>query len=250
MNALNTDRLYTVDEYLAMERASEERHMYLDGKIYALDGETEESAVAAPSSQPRYTVDEYLAMERASEERHVYLDGRIWAMAGESDPHGIISVNLVGLLHPQLKGSHCQARTKDTKVRSGPTPLAGQSSKGFFSYPDIFVLCGEPEYHDAFKDVVLNPRVIFEVLSPSTESFDRGGKFTNFQTWNPSLENYVLVSQEQAQVEMFTRQTDGTWSYQRVAGLDATLAIPSIGCTLHLADVYDRVCFPTDPITS
>lgn len=201
--------------------------------------------MAAPSSKPRYTVDEYLAMERAAEERHVFLDGTIWAMAGESDPHGIITVNLVAIVAPQLKGTPCQARTKDTKVRSGQTPMAGQSSKGFFSYPDVLVICGEPEYHDAFRDVILNPRVILEVLSPSTESFDRGDKFTNFQTWNPSLQVYLLVSQDRAQVEMYTRQSDGTWTYQRVTGPDATLAVPSIGCTLKLADVYDRVVFPT-----
>lgn len=200
--------------------------------------------MAAPSSRPYYTVDQYLAIERAAEERHIFLNGEIYAMAGESNAHGIITVNLVVTIGAQLKGTSCQARTKDTKVRSGQIPMPGQSSKGLFSYPDILVICGEPEFHDAFQDVILNPRVIVEVLSPSTESFDRGEKFTNFQSYNPTLQEYVLVSQDRTQVEMFTRQKDGTWSYQRVTGLHATLAIPSIGCTLNLADVYDRVVFP------
>src|SRR5688572_25678141 len=115
-----------------------------------------------------------MPMERAAEERHVYLDGEIFAMAGESDPHGIISVNLVGTFFNQLKGKPCQARTKETKVRSGPVPETGRGTKGMFSYPDVVVVCGEVEYHDAYRDVILNPKAIIEVLSPSTEAFDRG----------------------------------------------------------------------------
>src|SRR5205807_944775 len=135
--------------------------------------------------------DEYLERERAAEERHEYLDGQIYAMAGESPSHGIITVNLVGIFYIQLKGKPCQALTKDTKVRSGPTPLPGHSTRGLFSYPDIVVVCGEPEYHDAFRDVILNPTAIVEVLSPATEAFDRGEKFTRYQVWNPTLKDYV-----------------------------------------------------------
>ena len=149
--------------------------------------------VAAPRSKPYFTVDQYLAIERASEERHIYLDGEIYAMAGESDAHGIISVNIVGTLHTLLKGTPCQVRTKDTKVRSGPTAMPGHAPRGLFSYPDVLVICGVPEYHDAFTDVVLNPTAIIEVLSQTTEGFDRGEKFTRYQSYNPTLGEYVLV---------------------------------------------------------
>src|SRR5262245_44219153 len=112
-----------------------------------------------------YTIDQYLAIERAADERHWYLDGEIQAMAGESGPHGDISSNVIIALGIQLKGTPCRVRAKDTKVRSGPILSAGESTRGLFSYPDILVICGEPEYHDALADVVLNPKVILEVLS-------------------------------------------------------------------------------------
>ena len=203
-------------------------------------------SLARAKAQPAYTVHQYLAIERAADERHYYLDGGIYAMAGESDAHGIITVNLVGTLFHQLRGTPCQVRTKDTKVRSGPILSAGETARGLFSYPDVLVLCGQPEYHDALKDVVLNPKVIFEVLSAGTEAFDRGEKFSRFQTLNPSLTDYILVSQDRAQIEHFTRQLDGTWSYRRTTGLDATVVIASINCTLKLADVYERVTLATD----
>jgi Uma2 family endonuclease len=115
---------------------------------------------------------------------------------------------------------------------------------GLYSYPDVVVVCGEPEYHDAFTDVILNPTAIVEVLSPSTEAFDRGEKFTRYQVWNPTLSDYLLVSQDRPQVEHFHREKDGRWTYQVYTGLDAEVVIPSIRCTLRLADVYDRVSFP------
>lgn len=196
---------------------------------------------------PLYTVEQYLAMERAAEERHTYLDGEIRAMAGESGEHADISLNLAGLVHSQLRGTPCRARTKDTKVRSGRIQLSGRSTQGMFSYPDLVVVCGEPEYHDAHTDVILNPTAIVEVLSPSTEAFDRGEKFARYQRWNPSLSDYLLVSQDKPRVEHFSRQADGSWSYRTCDGLDAEVPIPAIGCTLRLADIYDRVAFPEDP---
>ncbi len=196
-----------------------------------------------PKLKPRFTVDQYLAIERSSEERHFYLDGEIYAMAGESSVHGDISANLVGMLYLQLKGKRCRARTKDTKVRSGPTPTAGRNMTGLYSYPDVLVICGEPEHLDEHQDVVTNPAVILEVLSPETEAFDRGEKFTRYQTWNPTLTDYLLVSQHQPQVEHYVRQKDGSWKYQLHMSLEASVAIDSIECTLRLADVYDRIRF-------
>ena len=190
-----------------------------------------------------YTVDQYLAIERASADRHEYLDGEIYAMAGESGQHGCISLNLAGLFFNELRGKPCQARTKDTKVRSGPFPKGQHSASGLYSYPDLVVVWGEPEYHDAYTDVLLNPTVIVEVLSPATEAFDRGEKFTCYQAWNPTLTDYLLVSQDRPQIEHYEWQSDAVWSYHRFDGLDATVAIPSVGCTLKLADVYDRIVF-------
>lgn len=194
-------------------------------------------------SEPLYSVEEYLALERDSEERHEYLDGLIFAMAGESPEHADVSSNLQGLLFVQLRGTRCRLRTKDTKVRSGPSPVRAKSLKGLFSYPDIVVICGEPQYYDDKRDVVVNPTVIIEVLSDSTEAFDRGGKFLRYQTWSPSLTDYLLVSQFAPIVEHFSRQPDSSWTYKIYQGLDQTLEIASIGCKLRLADIYERIVF-------
>src|SRR5262245_11582878 len=111
------------------------------------------------------TEDEYLKFERAALERHQYVDGAIFAMAGESGEHGDISVNTVVSLGNQLADSPCRVRDKDTKVRSGPLPRSPGRPAGMYSYPDIIVICDEPQYLDQRRDVVLNPKVIFEILS-------------------------------------------------------------------------------------
>lgn len=194
----------------------------------------------------RLSVSEYLRRERAAGTRHEFLDGAVFAMAGESGPHGDISANLVGLLHGQLRGKPCRVRTKDTKVRSGPEPRPQRPFTGLFAYPDVVVICGEPEYHDEHEDVVLNPTLIAEVLSPSTESFDRGEKFARYQTWNPSLREYLLIGQDRPRLELFEKQDDGTWTYRMVEGLEETVVLPSIGCTLKLGDLYERIEFGRD----
>ncbi len=209
-------------------------------------GQPAEMLMGAPKLQPRYTVDEYLTLERAAEERHIYLDGEIIAMAGESLSHGRISVNVVVSLGMQMKGKPCEVLTKDTKVRSGPIPMPGRSRKGLFSYPDILVVCGEIEHHDSHRDVILNPKVIIEGLSESTEAFDRGEKFERLQKHNPTLTDYILISQDKPQVEQFRRKPNGEWSYRLHSGLNASVAIVSIKCKLKLADVYDRVVFAND----
>jgi Uma2 family endonuclease len=196
-----------------------------------------------PKYHPIYTVDEYLEIERAADERHIYLDGSIYLMVGESGAHGDISTNLVAGLGSQLESKPCRVRTKDTKVRSGDTPMTGHGTKGMFSYPDVVVICGEPEYHDAHQDIVLNPRVIVEVLSPKTESFDRNDKFRRFRKHNPTLTDYILVSQDSPQVEHHSRNAKKRWSMQMYEEMDATFEIASIGCTLKLSKIYHRVVF-------
>lgn len=189
---------------------------------------------------PIFTEEQYLTFERSTNERHEYLDGEIFRMARESGDHADICVNLIGAFAIQLKGSPCRVRAIGTRVRGGPIHRFAQS---LYSYPDLVVLCGEPQHLDDTRDTVLNPSVIVEVLSPSTEAFDRGTKFTRYQTWNPSLTDYLLVSQAEPQLEHYHKSDDGTWTYRRVSGLDATVTVASIGVTLQLADVYDRVTF-------
>ncbi|MBK8315022.1 MAG: Uma2 family endonuclease [Acidobacteria bacterium] len=111
---------------------------------------------------------------------------------------------------------------------------------------DLVVFCGEPQYHDDHRDVLINPTVVIEVLSPATEAFDRGEKFLRYQTWNPTLTDYLLVSQARPVIEHFSRQQAGGWSYHVCQELSASLTIQSIGCTLSLAEVYDRIVFQTE----
>jgi len=190
------------------------------------------------------TVDKYLEFERASPERHEYISGEIILMAGESDAHGIISVNLTSEIHRQLKGKDCQARVKDAKIKSGGFgQKTGQSMKGMFSYPDLVVICGEVKYYDKKKDIILNPQVIIEVLSDSTEVFDRDAKFTRYRMFNETLTDYILISQDKPQIEHFIRQEDNGWKIFTYIGLDKICRIESIECEMKLSEIYDRIKF-------
>src|SRR5215813_2291005 len=207
----------------------------------------------APTRQPyRFTVEEYLAFERASEERHEYLDGVIYAMAGsastqamagESEDHGTICMNLSISLGLQLRGTSCRAFSKDTKVLCGP--YRAETREGLYAYPDLVVVCGAGQYHDQARDVLLNPTVILEVLSPSTEAFDRGEKFDRYRHWLPSLQDYVLVAQERPTLDHYHRTAPDQWTLTTARGLDALLVLSTMGIRLALRDVYERVAFPT-----
>lgn len=198
-------------------------------------------AFAKLRSKPRYTVEQYLEWERQADERSEFVDGEIYAMAAESGAHADISMNLAVLLGTQLKGGECRARTKDTKVRSGA--VKEQFGRGMISYPDMVVICGEPEYHDAHKDIVLNPKVVFEVLSESTEEFDRGTKFMRYRNFNPTLTDYFLIAQHEPHVEHYLRRENGEWLMREYDGLDTKFTIDSINCSISLSDLYDRVEF-------
>lgn len=192
-----------------------------------------------------YTEDEYLALERASQERREYLDGQIYLMAGESEAHGTITINLAVEVGSQLKGTPCRAFSKDTKVRSGPLPKSRYAAEGFYSFPDLVVVCGERQYLDEHQDVLLNPKVIIEVLSPSTEAFDRGEKFARYRKHLDSLTDYVVVAQSQLMIEHFARDENGVWVIAVTAtDLSQNVVLSSIGCTLRLSDAYDRIVFP------
>lgn len=202
--------------------------------------------MSLPRAHTRHSVEEYLALERESEERHEYLDGQIYAMAGESPEHGAICTNIGGQLYAQLRGKRCQVFSKDIKVRSGPAPKLGRTTKGLYSYPDLVVVCGELKFHDEHRDVLLNPAVIIEVLSPATEAFDRGEKWARYQTWLPELTDYLLVSQTKPRIDHFHRRAGGEWLYSLVNNLEGSLRLDSAGCVLQLTDVYDRIVFPVE----
>jgi len=186
-----------------------------------------------------YTPSQYLTLERQSDARHELYDGVIYAMAGESPEHSLITTNISGELRLRLKDSACSVFSPNMKVLSGKDKL--------FAYPDVTVVCGEPQFYDDKRDVIVNPTVIFEVLSPSTEAFDRGDKFLSFRKFNNSLTDYVLVSQYKPFVDHYTRQADESWTLHSLEGLDSIIHLSSIDCELRLAEVYDRIVFRPRP---
>src|SRR5262245_45889845 len=203
--------------------------------------------MSLPQEQIRYTEDQYLSIEREADERHEYLDGQIYAMAGESPEHGAICTNLTAEIALQLRGTSCQAFAKDMRVRSGPLPRRRYSQKGLYSYPDLVVVCGEMQFLDENRDVIINPKVIIEVASPSTEAFDYGEKFLRYRTFNPSLTDYLVVAQDRPSIEHFALREDGLWMIaDSVVELSGSVHIASINCNLQLAEVYDRVEFPEE----
>lgn len=186
------------------------------------------------ASEPRrrVPVEEYLAVERQAETRHEYLDGEIYAMTGASRPHNLISGNVFASLHSQLKGRGCEVYTNDMRVHIPAVDL--------FTYPDVVVACGQPELYDGALDTLLNPTLIVEVLSPTTEGYDRGAKFAYYRTLS-SLAEYLLLTQDRVHVEHYVRQGNDGWLLTETDRLEEALELPSIGCTLSLRDVYDRV---------
>ena len=190
---------------------------------------------------PRVPMDVYLLDERGRRDRHEYLDGHVYAMAGESEAHGTICVNLVAELRTQLRGGPCRVFTQNMKVRCGP--YRSGNLEGLFAYPDLVVVCGARQYLDEVQDVLLNPTLLIEVLSPSTATFDRGEKFQRYRDWLPSLQDYVLVAQDQPSVEHFSRTS--LWNSQRLIDTDAVLELASITCHVPLREIYDGVTFLT-----
>jgi Uma2 family endonuclease len=178
--------------------------------------------------------EEYLAVERESDTKSEYYDGVVYAMTGARINHIRIVTNLTVELATQLRGRRCDVLSNEMKVRL-------QNSRKFF-YPDVTVVCGEPLFHDEREDIILNPLLVIEVLSKSTEAFDRGAKFQAYQTLD-SLKEYVLVAQDKPIIEQYVRQSDGKWTYTALVGLENSLTLPSVECTLNLSAVYDKVDF-------
>lgn len=189
--------------------------------------------------QPRSaTPEEYLAAERGSETRSEYFEGKILAMTGASRAHNLVVLNVGAELRAQLRRRPCESYVGGMQIRVTGTAL--------YPYPDVVVVCGEPQFEDENVDTLLNPTLIVEVLSPSTERYDRGRKLEHYRKI-PSLAEYVLVAQDARRIEWYTRQESGLWSYRDTQEGQQTLELASISCTLPLDEVYDRIDFGRTP---
>jgi Uma2 family endonuclease len=195
----------------------------------------------------RYTVEEYLELDEASPQAKLeYREGAIvnmreaLAMAGGSINHGLITVNVSGELRSRLKGGDCRVHSSDVRIRI--------PSKRLYTYPDVSVACGESQVESGPSggQTLLNPRLITEILSPSTEDYDRGRKFELYRDI-PSLREYVLVWQTEARVQTFFRHDDGGWFFDAFAGTDAVARLLSLGIDLPLAEVYAKITLPPLP---
>ncbi|MDQ7034782.1 MAG: Uma2 family endonuclease [Anaerolineae bacterium] len=173
--------------------------------------------------------------ERNSDIKHEYIYGDVIAMAGASWEHNMICSSIIASLLPQLRGESCKVSPSDLRLKVTKTKL--------YTYPDITVICGEPKFAGNEFDTLVNPIVLIEVLSKSTEAYDRGEKFQHYRSIE-TLQNYLLISQDKPHIEGYTRQENGTWNLSEAIGLDAHFDIRSISCTLALADVYENVSFP------
>ena len=177
------------------------------------------------------TPEEYLALERKAIVKSEYLSGQIVAMSGASLAHTRITADIVTELNIQLRGQECEVISNDMRVKTGP--------KGAYFYPDIVVFCGEPQFEDNVFDTLLNPTLVIEVLSPSTEVYDKGEKFRHYQELT-SLREYILVSQDRVRVEQY-RLAKTQWVQTEFRGHEDVLPLVSIGCELPLRDIYRRV---------
>jgi len=182
----------------------------------------------------RWKADHYLAWENEQPTKHELIDNYVVAMTGASRAHNILAVTISALLYFHLRERPCEVYVGDMRVQV--------DAESTYTYPDVVVVCGEPRFRDDVKpDTLESPTLIFEVLSPSTEIVDRNRKFEQYLQL-PSLEGYFLVSQDKPRIESYTRQTNG-WLYQDRAGLDASLIIDAIDCTLPFKDIYNKVQF-------
>ena len=208
-----------------------------DYDVIVGDGSESEETIVSTVQKKRYTPQEYLALERAAEFKSEYLRGEIFAMAGASRAHSLIASNLIGEVRDQLRQTNCEVHGSDLRVKVSPT--------GLYTYPDVTIACGELQFDDQLRDTLLNPKVIFEVLSDSTEAYDRGKKFDHYRQI-PSLAEYVLVSQIEPLIERYVRQADGSWRLTVFKGLEAMLELETVRCRIRLSDVYLKVSFDAD----
>ena len=187
--------------------------------------------MASAAVQTSLTPEEYLAFERKATTKHEYLNGQIVAMSGASFAHNFITVNIATSLNIQLMEGECRVATSDMRVKV--------TQIDSYFYPDVVVVCGEPRAEDDTFDTLLNPTLIVEVLSPSTEGYDRREKFEHYQQI-ASLKDYILISQDEVHVEYYYRQ-ENEWLQTEFVELEDVLSLLSIDCELRLSDIYRRV---------
>ena len=192
-------------------------------------------SIAAPSY---LTPAEYLVLERKATTKSEYLNGRVYAMVGASREHNLIAVNMASELHGQLRERPCETYINDMRVKIAPA--------GLYTYPDVVVVCEKPRFEDADLDTLLNPTVLIEVLSPSTEAYDRGEKFAHYRRLE-SLREYLLVAQNRVCVERYFRQ-GAQWLLTEFSARDDEIDLVSIGCQLSLRAIYAKVEFPASKV--
>lgn len=179
-----------------------------------------------------YTPEQYLSLERQADDKSEYFSGEIFAMTGASRRHNLVAGNVFAALHTQLRKRPCEIYPSDMRVKVTPT--------GLYIYPDVVIVCGEPVFDDEQKDTLVNPKVLVEVLSKSTASYDRGEKFEHYRKLK-SLAEYLVVAQNKYHLEHYVRQPDDQWLLSETDEIQKTIHLPSIECDLALVDVYDKV---------
>lgn len=177
---------------------------------------------------------DYLRLEREAETKSEYFDGEVFAMAGGTRAHSIIATNLAGELRNRLKSTNCVVFNADLRVKVEAT--------GLFTYPDVTVVCGAQRFLDSEEDTLLNPVLIIEVLSDSTEAYDRGKKFEHYRQI-PTCREYVLISQKEPRLEQFIRQPNREWTLKEAAGMAAEVKLASLGIVLALSEIFAKVRF-------
>lgn len=192
--------------------------------------------MAFPVEKKHYTIAEYLEMEEKAEERHEYHDGEILAMSGGTDLHSLILINLYATLKPALKGTPCRIYDCNMRLR-----ILNQNR---YVYPDATIVCGPVafDHGDPKRTTINNPKVVIEVLSESTERYDRGAKF-GFYRDVPTLEEYVLISQFEPSIEVFQRQSGGSWLLHPYRERNAQLQLHSLGVKFSASDIFDEIDF-------
>lgn len=191
--------------------------------------------MSAVATQMQHTPEQYLALERKAETKSEYINGRIYAMAGASREHNLIALNTAGELRTQLRERPCETYMSDMRVKVNAT--------GLYTCPDVAVVCAEPRFAGDHRDTLLNPTVLVEVLSPSTEAYDRGDKFAHYRRLD-SLQEYVLIAQDRVRVEHYARQGD-QWLLTEFSGADDVLALVKVQCGVPLREIYAKVDFPS-----
>ncbi len=185
-----------------------------------------------PQPIPYLSEEEYLELERNSETKNEYFDGEIFAMAGASRKHNLIVANVVGEIRSQLKKKPCRVYPSDMRLKIESTKL--------YTYPDAMIVCGKEIFDGDKEDMLLNPDVIIEVLSDSTESYDRGRKFSHYRQI-ASLKEYILISQDIRKIEKYSRTEHRHWTWEDTDEDHPEIILESVGCSLHLDEVYDKV---------